>query len=397
MEAVADAAYEELPERARRAYGLLSLHPGTRPRFTAAAAAALLGEDAEGILEVLADRHLLEVYGRRYMFHDLVRLHAREQTGDDEAAVRRLIEYYLREAVAADATVDPERARDTFGAFYRDVTPGTSKKDALAWLDAEHLNLRSVVHEAAERGWRDLAWQLCEALWALYFSFKYYDDWVATHRVGLQAAAGDPAAEFRVGIQLGRALYETGHFQEAQDVLTTALVAAQELNDPRHVATALEFIGRTHEEAAYSHTDPQQGAMFLTSARDYFARALSTERSVANARKRAVAVNLHHVGRVELARGDLDAASSSLTQSHDLFAELGDDYNLARVLHTFAKVRTASGLDPVPLLTQALDLMRGEGRLFQEARILDSLAGATGDRSYAIEAHALYRRLGVSR
>ncbi|GAB3682145.1 hypothetical protein GCM10027589_52040 [Actinocorallia lasiicapitis] len=385
MASVADAAYAQLPEQARRAYRLLALHPGTRPRFTEEAASALLGEDASGALDLLTGRHLLETHDGRYYFHDLVRVHALGCGRDNPEAVRRVVEYYLDHAVAADTTANPDRAADAFGPRYRHATPSGSAAAALAWLDAEHRHLAACVFVARRRGWDDLAWQLCEASWWLYFTFKYHDDWIATHRVGLEAAAGIPQAEFRVGIQLGRALNETGRFGEAREVLARALTAARALGAPAHEATAVEFLGRSHELAG----DP-------VSALGYYERSLALERSVG--RLRGVAINLHHRGRVLLALGRLDDASASLTEALELFEGLPrpDRYNTARVIHTFGRLRRACGLDAVPLLLRALELMEAENRPYQQAEILTELAGATGDPAYAARATALYTRLGVT-
>ncbi|REE95968.1 NB-ARC domain-containing protein [Thermomonospora umbrina] len=396
VESVANAAYEDLPEDARRAYRSLSLHPGARPRFSSAAASALLGEDAEDVLDVLVDRHLLEYSAGRYTFHDLVRLHARERAGDDERAVRRLVEFYLAEAARADATVNPARAADTFGPAYRGVAPGPSVRDALAWLDAEQRNLSAMVHEAAARGWHDLAWQLCEALWSLYFSFKYHDDWIITHRIGFASAQGNPQAVFRVGIQLGRALYETGEFTQAHEILDQALTAARALGDPRHEATAVEFIGRAHE-----------GSGALDAAFEHFTLALALERAAR--RERGVAIDLHHLGRVRLARArrhraggrpdeaaaELAEALRSLREAGEMFAAISDDYNRAHALHSLGHALIELGEDPIDVLTEALAVMRAQGRAHQEFRILTSLAAFTRDPAYAAEAEAVQLRLGL--
>ncbi|MCD0447766.1 tetratricopeptide repeat protein [Actinocorallia sp. API 0066] len=380
---VTEAAYEDLPEDLRRAYRLLSLHPGERPpRFTRAAAAALLGGDPVPALSGLVERHLLEYAEGRYFFHGLVRTHAQEKAGDDPEAVLRLVEYYLAGAVQADTTVNPARARDAFGPGYRAAVARGTKGEALAWLDAEHRNLSAAVYEAVARGWVEPAWQLCEALWSLYFSLKYYDDWIATHREVLPLTSGLPHAAFRVGIQLGRGLAESGRHDEARPVLQGALDAAHHLGKPEHRATAEEFLARDRELAGD-----------LTTALAGFQRALRLELEAGRAR--GVAIDHHHIGRVCLGLGDLNGASTALTAALEAFERLGDAYNRARVLHTFARVRRASGLDPSALLLDALAIMRAEGRAYQEAKILDDLAEATGEDSYREMARAIYERIGV--
>lgn len=197
-----DEVYEAMPAEVQRAYRLLSLHPGGGDRPTAvprgargpavvfgpeAAAALLDRRDADVLLEALVDRHLLDEDGDRYIFHDLIRAHARAKAERDEdadsrdAAVRRAIEWYLRFAAEADLAVNSHRP--TTGPVYRDLrgrpSPyGTGREAvgrALAALRSEHRNLCAAVHAAGERGWHDLAWQLCEALWGFFFSLKHYD------------------------------------------------------------------------------------------------------------------------------------------------------------------------------------------------------------------------------
>ena len=100
-----------------RAFCLLGLWQG--PSISSAAAAALCGipeYSAEDALEVLVDTHLLEsVATDRYRFHDLLRVYAAERAADDllaaerDAAVTRLLEWYLRAADAAATAVLPHR------------------------------------------------------------------------------------------------------------------------------------------------------------------------------------------------------------------------------------------------------------------------------------------------
>ena len=99
------------------AFRLLGLWQG--PSISAAAAAALFGVpeySAEDALEVLVDTHLLEsVATDRYRFHDLLRVYAAERAADDllaaerDAAVTRLLTWYMRTADAAATAVAPHR------------------------------------------------------------------------------------------------------------------------------------------------------------------------------------------------------------------------------------------------------------------------------------------------
>ncbi len=99
------------------AFRLLGLWHG--PSVSSAAAAALFGTAeylAEDALETLVDAHLLEAAeSGRYKFHDLLRVYASERAvadltaHDRDAAVGRLLRWYMRTADAAGTAVSPYR------------------------------------------------------------------------------------------------------------------------------------------------------------------------------------------------------------------------------------------------------------------------------------------------
>lgn len=410
VRAVCDECYGGLPTGAARMYRLLSLHPAFdarsgRPRRAAefgvpvaAALADLDADEAEVLLDSLADRYLIEPAGdSRYRMRALLQEHAHgltERTDSEdtrEATVRRAVDWYLRFAVEHDRAVNP--FRPGAGPLYATCAPAeVSKKDALDRLETERRNLRAVVHTAADRGWDDIAWQLCEALWGLYFSRKPYDDWIATHTDGLAAArrTGEPVAVFRVGVQLGRALFETRRFAEAREVLEEALAAARATGDSLNEATAVEFVGRSYLDEGDYHQ-----------AIGYLERALNLER--AGDRERGVAIDSHHLGRAHLELGHQEVAAGYLNEAARLFAAIPDRYNEARVLMSLARLEAAKGgrAAAAEALTLALAVMRVEGRSFQEAEVLAALATVADDagaaRRYAAQAIAAYDRVGDSK
>ncbi|MDL4774548.1 tetratricopeptide repeat protein [Actinomadura xylanilytica] len=415
VEAVSDGTYAALPDRVRRAYALLGLHPAADDRlgtaaptapvtFVLPAAAALLGvgEDATAdVLEELIDWNLLDEEGGRYSFHDRVRRHAHRMAQDSaerEAAVLRVAEWYLTATVAADLAVNPYRP--TFGALYEEfrgvVSPfgserETAEKRALRWLEIEHRNICATVYAAADRGRHDLVVQLCEAQWALQLSARPYGTLLPVLRKGLDSAreTGDPRWVFRLGTQLGRGCFETGRFPEAREVLQQALAAARATGDPLNEATAHEFLGRSYLDA---------GA--FAEARPYFVKARGLEER--HGRWRGVAINLHHLARTALGLGDIGAAIEACDEAAAIFGGLGprpDRYNLARVALTRGRalLRGHHEQEGLESLLLALDIMRAEGRLYQEAQILEELAEASPSGPYLEQAIAAYDRLGSPR
>ena len=92
-------ACHHLDPLAQRMFRLLGLHPG--PDFDAPAAAALADvavSEAERLLEMLVDDHLLrEDASGRYRFHPLTRRHAHAiahaDESDSHAALRRVVDF----------------------------------------------------------------------------------------------------------------------------------------------------------------------------------------------------------------------------------------------------------------------------------------------------------------
>src|SRR5689334_22252016 len=163
------------------AFRLLGLWQG--PSISAVAAAALFGVpeySAEDALEVLVDTHLLEsVTTDRYRFHDLLRVYAAERAADDllaaerDAAVTRLLAWYMRTADAAATAVSPRRFNIPVGGPDEDDVPPlafASADEALAWYDSERANLVSATRQAAGSGQHDVAWRLPTPLFMIFES-----------------------------------------------------------------------------------------------------------------------------------------------------------------------------------------------------------------------------------
>src|SRR5207253_2815787 len=104
-----------LSPQAARVFRLLGIHPG--PDVTMPAAASLAGIPPERVVPALAElaraNLVKEHIPGRFVFHDLLRAYATEQThvhdseAEREAARRRLLDHYLHTAHAAALLVNP--------------------------------------------------------------------------------------------------------------------------------------------------------------------------------------------------------------------------------------------------------------------------------------------------
>ena len=108
MAAAFDLSYQDLTTGQQRLFRRLGLHPGTE--IDAYAAAALDDTDLQASPPApgeLHDQNLIGEPGRgRYRLHDLLREHARtlaaaDDDADNQAAIGRLLDYYLHTAVIA--------------------------------------------------------------------------------------------------------------------------------------------------------------------------------------------------------------------------------------------------------------------------------------------------------
>ncbi|GAA3215271.1 ATP-binding protein [Actinocorallia longicatena] len=150
-------------DRARhRFFRLLGLLPGsTFDEYVAAALADVPLRGARAMLEDLLDAHLVQQPAAgRYRLHDLVHQHARRTATEQdppaelEQAVRRVLDYYLHTAAAADAAMSylaPVRPVSA-GRRPADLPGFPGKHQALFWFVTEYANLMAVFETAVATG-----------------------------------------------------------------------------------------------------------------------------------------------------------------------------------------------------------------------------------------------------
>ncbi|MFF3318861.1 ATP-binding protein [Streptomyces sp. NPDC003035] len=406
--ATADASYRDLGPDEARLYRLGALRPWAG--LTAPAAAALLDVPearAADLLEGLAGLHLVEEYAPgRYRYHDLLRADAERRAlredgaGEAARAVGRLLRHHLRTAAAADARVMPGRWH--LGPVYHrlpvddgsvgsiiDAPSGTPTDgaSAAAWQLMERENLVEAVRTADHFGFDELTWQLCEALWSLFLRQGFHHDWIATHRLGVQAAArclDVPEAEGRMHTQLGFAHLGLGSFEEAERCFEAAAEADRRCGHRRGEATAVESQGLVRL---------RQGRYAEAAECFERARALTDD-------PRAGALLEHHLGRALSGQGRHAEAADRLRHARDLMRALPDPYNEARVLTSLGEAALAAGDLGAASghLAEAAERMAREAAPVQLAAIAELRALAAGSeeerRRFLTEAAERHEALG---
>ena len=246
--------YGQLEPQQARAFRLLGLVEG--PDISVHAAAALLGlpeAEAEPLLEALVDTTLLESAAPgRYRLHDLVRLFARaraeqdEQPGEGEAALSRLLDFYLATARNAFARTRPAER------LIHHLEPGagaglrfSTQRAALDWLLVESDCFLACARQLATGETLRRAVDLLVATSALAESGvgnQRYEETVEALQAAAEAA-GDALAEARTCSTLTGLLLAAGRFEAAEEQAHRALLRGSDGSDPLSTSYAQYDLG----------------------------------------------------------------------------------------------------------------------------------------------------------
>jgi tetratricopeptide (TPR) repeat protein len=391
----------ELPDGVDPATAFRILGLWTGRSVSLAAAAALLGEDEDPVadaLDVLVDANLLESRAPdRYRFHDLLRVYAADRARTQEteevqqAAIARLLTWYLHTTEAAARVISPQHARVPLDAPPSRVhpLPFATLDVALAWCEGERPGLLAAVRLAAEAGLQEVAWKLAAAAMSFYFRRSHWEDWVATQTIGLTSARalGDRLAEAWMLNNLGMA-YGVQHMEESVGCFEQALEIYRELGDVRgesraatNVANAYLDLSRFSEalEAAQRSLTIQRRAEKrygegialgiigaasrelgrFSEAIDHLQAALTIFRELGDRMTEADA--LSDLGEAYLGLGRVDRAIGSLSESLAIWQDIGDRYGQAATLRPLARAQQLTGE-----VDQARTSLRQALRLFEE-------------------------------
>jgi DNA-binding SARP family transcriptional activator/tetratricopeptide (TPR) repeat protein/DNA-binding XRE family transcriptional regulator len=304
--------------------------------LTAPSAAALAGvtqEAAVRSLEVLTERSLLiERTPGRYTFHDLLRLHAigLAAAGPQDDAFDRLVRHYGHRVYQASELLYPHLLHvpdspllppaDELAAF-------GDGQAAMAWLQAELLNLGTLLVRLVQRGDHRVAAYLADRLGG-YFILRFSAAGLRTVAQAFQEAAqaeGDPRLLAAAALQdalledflmnaeasaarltesaswagqagwtageavalnnLARALWAAGRIEEAISRLEAALLLHRSSGRTAGEAVTLANLGTAHQELA--RDGGPRGAHRLGEAMRLFNEALALHRRIGDTRNEA--------------------------------------------------------------------------------------------------------------
>ncbi|MET7398882.1 BTAD domain-containing putative transcriptional regulator [Dactylosporangium sp. NPDC005572] len=255
IRAVFSWSYRALSAGAARLFRLLGLHPG--PDISGPAAASLAGiplRQTNLLLAELTRTNLLtERSPGRYTFHDLLHAYATDLVNTDghdigqQAALHRMLDYYLHTAHAAAKLLDPHRDPISLAPPQPQICAETLADygHALAWHTTEHPVLLGLVEVTDRSGLDQHTWQLAWALDTFFDRRQNWQGWSTTQTVALRAAQRLSHRDWQAHSHraLARATIQIGRYDAAHNHLQQALDLYAELNDE---------VGQAHTHLLFS-------------------------------------------------------------------------------------------------------------------------------------------------
>jgi DNA-binding SARP family transcriptional activator len=384
-----------------RLLGLLDL-----PDVTVPVAAVLLRrplEAAERALERLVDGHLVETPAPgRYRMHDLLRLFARERCAAEEpeavrvAALNRTLSWYLAGATRASRLLYPADQRRLVSVEDAgDGPPLHGRAEALAWLEAERVNLLAAARQAATSPGvpPEVAGQLAAVLFRFLEMRGSWHDLAELNQLALQVArrAGDPHGEAQALNDLAMSHYRLKRPDQAIAYSEQTVALRRRLGDRRGEGQALSNLG------VHCHAAGQ-----LDRALACYDQSLAVLRELGD--RGSIGRVLGNLGGVYQDLGRFDEAAAAFQQAITIHHEVGDAPSAGRGLSNLGELYHQMGRpdDAVGCLEQAIAIHHDVGDRYQAGVSLQGLGRALeaqGRHQQALvcwrEALSIFQPLGI--
>jgi len=416
LPAVLSWSQRALRPESTRMFALLGIAPG--PCIRLPAATCLAGRPASATRTALRDLEnaslLAEGAAGQYWMHELIRGYAAGQEFDGaerNAALRRILDFYLHTAYAADRLLAPER--DPIG--LAGPSPACAPLElpdsaaALTWLTEEHGNLLAAQRAAIALGDDRYVWQLAWVLNTVHHRRGLLHDELGVWQAALANAhrLGEPAVSVLVLRMLGRVLGELNHDEDAEHHFRQALALAEHEGDLVAQAYVHGHLGalsdrRADHQRAFEQTrrayelfraagNPVREAQTVSNlgwsaarlgryaeAREYCEIALALCRSLDD--RDGEAHIFDSLGYIEDHDGHPELAAGFYWQAIAVRRELGDLYQTANTLEELGRSYATAGNHRQARAAwgEAADLYRAQRRTDEAARLERRLAQLSG-------------------
>ena len=336
-----DMSYRYLPEPQKRLFRLLGVHVSSWiDAYAAAALADISLETARNWLDALYMDHMIDepTYGR-YRLHDLVRAHAQvlaleDSAADRDAAIHRLLNYYLKAATVAAHRITRHEDKRDLPASYQDrsVREFETSNSALSWLELELSNLLGCIEQAASTQWSRYSVGIASAISEFLLTSGHRDQAVEINRIAADIAleTGDRAGLAHSLNNLGSAQRLMSNYSDASQSFNQALGLFHEIGDQFGEATTLNNLGvmeRFVSEYEASQSNHQR-ALELYCRLGYLPGQADT---------------LGSLGVVQVVSGTYRAAANSLSAALELFRALRNKHGEANALHNLGLMQRFIG------------------------------------------------------
>jgi DNA-binding SARP family transcriptional activator/tetratricopeptide (TPR) repeat protein len=379
----------QLSRPALRMFRLVGIHPGPDVSVRAAASLAGLPEEQAGraLAELARASMLTEHAAGRYSCHDLLRAYAAEQAercdgAERDAAVRRVLDHYLRTATAAARLLYPASEPLPAEPAAPEAAPlsPAGRAQALAWFAAEHQVLLTAACHAAAAGLDGRVWKLVSAMTEFLNRQGHWHDLAAAGDTALAAARrlGDREGQAHAHYSLGTACLGLGRHRDGLAHLERAADLSRLVGDTaRHARSRL----------AMGEVLRQQGRHAAARRQAELALRMYTELGHRPGQARALTNLGWHITQL----GDYPDALVRCERALALHRELG---NLLGEAHTwdhlgYARHQMGQDADAISCYRRALRLLRVVSDRLEQAAVLARLGdalGAVGNRRAARDA-----------
>jgi len=372
-------SYRELAPAEAQLFQFLGLLPRD---FAPDAAAALIGQEPKAIalnLERLVEVQLLEAISEdRYQFHDLIRLFAKEQCDREQspegqrAAQQHLVQWYGKQANLWDDVLDPLRRRKLAEARLAEQDRNLENTEldqnvyvaGLDWFELERFNLLTIIEWADHlQDWKQVI-GLAANLVSFFDTRSYWQDWVKTHHLALNAAhqSQDMRGEAIILTNLGNVYSDQGRWQEAIDFYQQSLQIKRDLGNRDGEAITLNSLGLVY----FAQGRWQE-------ATELYQQSLQISRELGNHYREITSLN--NLGVAYHAQGQWLEAINLFQQSLQGSRDLGDRGNEAQTLINLGSVYSDQSRwqEAIDFYQQSLQIKRELRNRNGEAQILNNL------------------------
>ncbi len=388
VRAVFSWSYDALDSPAARLFRLVGLHPGAD--FSVVAAASLAGHDlrqTRSLLDSLTQAHMLiEHTPGRYAAHDLLRAYAADLVTEvdpeqeRDAAWRRLFDYHVHTAYAAERLLDRHRPPITIDAAQpgaRAETPADPDA-AMGWFLAERDTLLALFDAPGigDPQVQQLAWCMANFL----YRRGSWNDLARTQRACAEAGRRRGDARLVIGAlnNMSRALVELERFDDALGVLDECLRLAADQDDIGALANAELLLYKLWERRG----DTEQALHHLKRSAGFYD-------TIGHPRGRAVA--LDNIGLLHMRMGDYEQALAACREALALHEKLDIPDGQAAAWDNLGNVHLRMGEhhEAIACYERSLVLVRDLADVYHESIALTHLGdahAAAGDAAAAGEA-----------